>query len=216
VHASAHRLQMLAAGSNEMTEPPGEPPGEADDVADDALLRRVARHDRAAFEELYRRHRDKLVAASFRVVGDWHTAEEIVQEALVTVWKRAATFEGRSTVRTWLHAVVRNQSLNHRRRAARVGGVGDAAELVAVPAAEIGPEDAALATAEQAELAAALKELPPAHREVLTLMFVAELSHAEIGQVLGVPIGTVKSRLHAAKRGLAARLRARTAPGQGA
>lgn len=135
MHASAHRLRVLAAGSDKVTEPP--------DEADDTLLRRVARHDRAAFEELYRRHRDKLVATSFRVVGDWHTAE-------------------------------------------------------------------------QAEVAAALEELPRAHREVLTLMFVAELSHAEIGEVLGVPIGTVKSRLHAAKRGLAARLRARTAPGQGA
>jgi len=207
VHASAHRLQVPAAGSDEVTEPP--------DVADDALLRRVARHDGAAFEELYRRHRDKLVAASFRVVGDWNTAEEIVQEALVTVWKRAAAFEGRSTVRTWLHAIVRNQSLSHRRRAARFKA-GDAAELVAVPAPDTGPEDAALAAAEQTELSAALEHLPPAHREVLTLMFVAELSHAEIGAVLGVPVGTVKSRLHAAKRGLAARLRARTAPGQGA
>ena len=206
MHASAHKLQVLAAGSDEVSDPPGE--------ADDTLLRRVARQDRAAFEELYRRHRDKLVATSFRVVGDWHTAEEIVQEALITVWKRAAAFEGRATVRTLLHAIVRNQSLNHRRRSARVD-VGDAAELVAVPAADTGPEEAVLATAEQAELAAALEQLAPAHREVLTLMFIAELSHAEIGEVLGVPIGTVKSRLHAAKRGLAARLRARTAPGQG-
>lgn len=173
-------------------------------VPDDQLVRKVAERDQAALEELYRRHRPGMLALCFRVLGDWHAAEEALQDTMVTVWQRAAGFEGRSTGRAWLYAIARNHALN-RRRQRRLPTSGTA-ELAAMPADDKGPEELAVAAAQRAELATALDELPSAQREILTLTFIAGLSHAETAGVLGVAVGTVKSRLHRAKRALAARL----------
>jgi RNA polymerase sigma factor (sigma-70 family) len=178
------------------------PSARLDVPTDEQLLRRVAqRRDADALGQLYLRHRTGLLALSYRLIGDRHTAEDVVQDALVTVWGRAARFEGRSTVRSWLYGVVRYHALNRRRQ--RPLPLADTTDLDEVASDEHGPEALSLAAVTRDQLAAAMERLPEHHREIITLAFVAELSRPEIAEVLGVPVGTVKSRLHRARRELA-------------
>jgi RNA polymerase sigma factor (sigma-70 family) len=173
---------------------------------DDArpLIERLAGGDRQALAELYARYQGPLFRYLLQLTGDRELAEEVLQDTLVAVWKYAATFEGRSTVQTWLIGIARRQAHNTLRR--RTLPRADAAALADLAASEPDPEDLALASAEREELVAALTRLAPMHREVLGLIFEHGLSYQETARILGVPEGTVKSRLSNAKRALRARL----------
>ncbi|HVC33897.1 MAG TPA: RNA polymerase sigma factor [Chloroflexota bacterium] len=168
--------------------------------AERRVLDRIAHGDRNALAELYARHQAVLFRYLVQLTGDHGLAEEVLQDTLVAVWRSAASFEGRSTVQTWLIGIARRQAHNNLRR--RTLPLADVAELEVVPANEPDPQDAVLASAEREELAAAIKCLAPVHREALTLAFVNGLSYREMATVLGIPEGTVKSRLSNAKRAL--------------
>src|SRR5579884_129171 len=169
---------------------------------DVAALRRIAGGDRQALTELYLRYRLPLFRYLLQLTPDHGLAEELLQDTLVAIWKSARTFEGRSSARTWIFGIARRQAHNTLRQ--RGLPLADPAELEALTAGDPEPEDAALASAERAELAGALRALAPIHREVLVLTFMQELSYQETAQVLGIPVGTVKSRLNHAKRALRA------------
>ena len=182
-----------------------ERPAAAGEAAEARLVERVAAGDGEALAELYRRHHEALCAYLLRLAGDQDLAEEVVQDTLLAVWRGAATFQGRSRVRTWLLGIARRQALGRLRRAVPER---TSEELLAeLPAPEPAPEELALASAERRDLAAAVGQLSALHQEVLALAFVHGLSYAEIAEVLGVPLGTVKSRLAGARRALAERLR---------
>ncbi|MFG1926501.1 RNA polymerase sigma factor [Cryptosporangium sp. NPDC048952] len=167
------------------------------------LLTAVARGDQRALEELYERHGQALLAYAVSMLGDSSTAQEAVQDTLLACWRQASGFAHRSTVRTWLFGIVRRQALGRLRR--RTEPPVDTRELAVADAAP-GPERLALARAEVAEVRVALRGLSDQHREVLWLAFGAELPQAGIAEVLGIPVGTVKSRLHLARAALAAAL----------
>jgi RNA polymerase sigma factor (sigma-70 family) len=177
------------------------------DATDDdrALLARTSAGDREALTALYTRHRSAVFAYLLRLTPDQHLAEDLLQETFVAVWKSAASFAGRSTVKTWLIGIAHRQAHNVLRR--RSEPLVDEAELAALVAADPEPEDAALAHATRAELLAAIAQLSLAHRETLALAFGQEMPAAEIAEALGIPIGTVRSRLRDAKRLLRAALR---------
>lgn len=198
---------MEHAVSAELSWAPAQP---ADDDA--RALRRVARGDRQALTDLYVRYRLPLFRYLLQLTPDHGLAEELLQDTLVAIWKSAKSFEGRSTARTWIFGIARRQAHNTLRQ--RGLPLADAAELETMPASDPEPEDAALAGAERAELAAALRELVPIHREVLVLTFMQDLSYQETAQVLGVPVGTVKSRLNHAKRALRALIESREGAGR--
>lgn len=164
------------------------------------ILDRIARGDRGALTEMYARYQAALFRYLIQLIGDYGLAEEVLQDTLVAVWKSAASFEGRSTVQTWLIGIARRQAHNYLRR--RALPLADVAELEVVAASEPEPEDAVLASVEREELAAAIRCLAPVHREALVLAFVNGLSYREMATALGVPEGTVKSRLSNAKRAL--------------
>jgi RNA polymerase sigma factor (sigma-70 family) len=172
-----------------------------DSASDEALLRRIGRGEVDALTVLYRRHGAGLFAFLVRLARDRMLAEEILQDTLLAVWRGAAGFAGRSQVRTWLYGIARRQAHN-RLRAARPAEAG----LDQVPeraAVEPGPEELALAGLSRDRVLAAVDRLSLAHREVVVLMAVAELTQAEIAAVVGVPVGTIKSRLHHARAALA-------------
>lgn len=164
------------------------------------LVARIAHGDPEALAELGTSLQGTLFYYLLRLTGDAPLAEEVLQDTLLAAWNSAHRFEGRSRVQTWLLGIARRQAHNTLRR--RSLPLANFAEVSVLPAREPVPEDAALAAAEQEELAAALSRLSLAHREVLVLTFVQGLSYAEIAQVAGVPEGTVKSRLSHAKRAL--------------
>ena len=175
---------------------------------DQDVLQRVGAGDRQALADLYLRYRQTLFQYLLRLTPDRGLAEDLLQETFVAVWQSAGRFEGRSSVQTWLIGVARRQAHNRlRQRAVQQTEAGaEALETLTAPDPE--PESAALARASREELGVAIGKLSPVHREVLALAFGQELSGQEMATVLGVPIGTVRSRLRDAKRALRAILRA--------
>lgn len=171
------------------------------DDLDQPLLARVAAGEQRALEELYARHGQALLAYAEVLLGDRPRAEETLQDTFLAVWRGAAAFEGRSAVRTWMFGICRRQALVRMR--GRVPTQVPVEAVGELPNPDPGPESVALARADVAAVAAALTTLSPAHREVLDLAFGAGLPHREIATVLGVPEGTVKSRLFQARTYLA-------------
>ena len=148
----------------------------------------------------YREHGRIVLAQVLLVVGDRVIAEEILQDTMLAVWRGASSFRGDSSVRSWVIAVARRRTRD-RLRARRLRLVDDTL-LAEQPGSGPGPDVMALDRAELAEVRGAIRELAPAHREVLGLAFGSGLSLPEVAQVLDVPLGTVKSRLAAARTAL--------------
>ena len=167
---------------------------------DAALLERIAGQDRRAVAELYARHQRPLFRYLWQLTSDHGLAEEILQDTIVAVWQGAGAFEARSAVRTWLFAIARRQAHNVLRRR----GLQLASEdgLHALEDSDPGPEERVLRQSDAEDVQRALARLPLIHREVLVLNFINGLRYDEIATVLGVPEGTVKSRLSNAKRAL--------------
>jgi RNA polymerase sigma-70 factor (ECF subfamily) len=169
-----------------------------DGACDDAgLLRRIAQGDEDAMASFYRDHGRVVFAQVLLVVGERVLAEEIVQDAMLAVWRGAGSFRGESSVRSWVIAIARRQTRD-RLRGRRLRVVDDAF-LADQPGSGPGPEVTALDRAELAGVRVAIRELAPAHREVLGLAFGSGLSLPEVAGVLEIPVGTVKSRLTAAR-----------------
>lgn len=142
-----------------------------------------------AFETLYRRHRDWVVTLAYRFTGDRDMALDILQETFMYVLRRAPGLTLTGQLKTLLYPTVRHLALDAMQKAKRFRAY-DEATIDSLPAAlpeGVGRDDS---------LEAVLATLPPGHREVLILRFVDDLQLSEIAVALGVPLGTVKSRLH--------------------
>lgn len=170
-------------------------PDRSDELA--ALLARVALQDRRAFEEVYRRTCDHLLALAYGVLGRVDRAEDVLQEAFVNVWHGAARYDPRlGAPMTWLINVVRNKAIDKLR-----SGHGERRHVVEfddtalqVPdTAERGPQQLLEAGLLQARIAACMGRLPPAQRQALALAYYRGLVHTEIAESLHTPLGTVKA-----------------------
>jgi RNA polymerase sigma-70 factor, ECF subfamily len=166
-------------------------------IEDDGLVARVADGDTDALRQLYERHGGIVFGLAYRLVGDRQGAEECTQDVFVALWRGAASYDpARSRVSTWLYAITRNRSLDLiRRRAVRPVELMDSP-----PSRDQSPDASEIAAAsERAErVSAALAELPEPQLEVLKLAYFEGLSHSEIAERLGIPVGTVKSRVRLA------------------
>jgi len=172
-----------------------------DDTCDDAsLLGRIGQGDEDAMTAFYREHGRVVLAQVLLVTGERVLAEEIVQDTMLAVWRGAGSFRGESSVRSWVIAIARRQTRD-RLRGRRLRIVDDAF-LAEQPSSGPGPEVTALDRAELAEVKGAIRELAASHRELLGLVFGTGLSLPEVAGVLDIPIGTVKSRLTAARAAL--------------
>ena len=169
----------------------------SDDVQ---VLRRIGRGDEEAMAAFYREHGRIVLAQVLLVTGERVLAEEIVQDTMLAVWRGAGSFRGESSARSWVIAIARRQTRD-RLRGRRLRVV-DNAFLGDQPGSGPGPEVTALDRAELAEVRGAIRELAPAHREVLGLAFGSGLSLPEVAGVLEIPVSTVKSRLTAARTAL--------------
>ena len=181
--------------------------GEKQPVDEDRLLlKRVAAGERAALEEVYARFGGALFRYLLTLASDRRVAEEILQDTLLAVWRGAGTYRERSSVRTWMFGIARRQAHNTLRW--REPGFALEEDLRSQPSPEPEPEDAMISGARTEELMELVGRLSGMHREVLALFFFHELSYEETAGVLGIPVGTVKSRLSNAKRALRGMLQA--------
>lgn len=164
----------------------------------DDLLVAVGRdRDRTAFAALFDHFAPRLKAYLRRLGAEPGTAEELVQEIMLLVWRRAETFDPvQSSAGTWVFTIARNRRIDALRREQRPDLDPDDPALVPEPAL---PADHAVAAAEGARrLRAALRDLPPEQVELLQLAYYEDMPHSAISSERGIPLGTVKSRLRLA------------------
>ena len=170
--------------------------GTPQEDSDAELLARHVEGDHDAFGELVQRHRDRLWAVALRTLSDREEAADALQDALVSAFRSAHTFQGRSAVTTWLHRIVVNACLDRvRRNASRPTRPLDEQST---PDDLLGHGEGADISAERSELrrelGTALASLPAEQRAALVLVDVQGYPVAEAAAILDVPVGTVKSR----------------------
>jgi RNA polymerase sigma-70 factor (ECF subfamily) len=170
-------------------------------TADEALIAAIAVGDRAALRTLYNRHRVRVFRFALRLVDDAASAEDIVSEAFIEVWRQANRFEGRSSVSTWIMSMARFKALSVRRRRPEVELDEKVTETVADQFST--PEQILLETDRRDQLRACLSELSPDHREIIDLVYYHDKTIEEVAEIVGIPKNTVKTRMFYARKRLA-------------
>ena len=187
----------------------------ADRRDDDTLVAAAQAGDRAALDALLRRHYDRVHAVCRRIAGSTRDADDATQEAMISIVRGIGRFDGRSAFSTWIYRIATNAALDELRRRQRrpalhvVADEGPDPEVVD-PLAERRLEG----VVDRLSIDDALAALPDDFRAAVVLRDVADLDYAEIAEVLGVPVGTVKSRI-ARGRGQLADLLGNQEPGAG-
>lgn len=157
--------------------------------------------DRPAFAALFRHFAPRIKGFLVRSGSDEALAEELAQETLVVLWRRAASFDpSRAQLSTWLFTIARNLRIDHHRRKVSSGQeLDDLWDADQQPAsANLAPDELALAAQRERGVQQALAELPAQQALLVRLSFFEEHPHSRIAQELGVPLGTVKSRIRLA------------------
>lgn len=170
-------------------------------IGDRDLVALVGRGDPGALAGLYDRHGGAAYLLAYRISGQRQAAEDLVQDAFLKVWRSAGSYKAaRGSVRTWVLSIVHNQAIDQLRAAASRRRTQ---ELVELSAARYQPSDAfseAWLGSRREQVREALKALPPAQLEVIELSYFSGYTHAEISTLLGLSLGTVKSRLRLAMK----------------
>jgi RNA polymerase sigma factor (sigma-70 family) len=161
---------------------------------DRALVDRARAGDREAYERLARSVGDGLFQVAYRILRDLDSAEDAVQRALVAIWRDLPKLRDPDRFEAWAYRVVTRTSLEEARQWRRQGQIR---ETVPVEPSE---PDASRSVVIRDELAHAFDDLRPEHRAVVVLHYYVGLPLAEIAEILGIPYGTVGSRLHYALR----------------
>lgn len=166
----------------------------------------IAAHgDKAAFAQVFDYFAPRLKGYLMRLGAGEALAEELAQEVMLTVWRKAAQFDRRqSSVSTWLYTIARNRRIDVFRREKFPDYDPD--DPLLIPAEAEQPDEAVAAGQREERVRAALEELPEEQAELIRLAFFKGWSHSEIAEQTGVPLGTVKSRLRLAFRKLKAGL----------
>ncbi|WP_146434133.1 RNA polymerase sigma factor [Blastopirellula retiformator] len=156
------------------------------------------------FERLIHEHSPALYRVAFRMLGDRHLAEDVLQEAFRSVWTGRAKLDPERSERAWLASILRRRIIDRWRKKSDVKSVGDS-EMLDRASFDVDPFGDELSS----EMQAALERLPTELKETLLLVVVGELTHREAAETLGVPIGTVLSRVNRARGRLREYLSAR-------
>jgi RNA polymerase sigma factor (sigma-70 family) len=169
-------------------------------LSDEALVALVARGDEAALGELYERVGRVAYGLAFRVLRDDRLAEDAVQEGFLAVWRTAAAFRAeRAKASTWILTLVHRRAVDlvRREERRRAEPLPDDASGAAAGPAEAATEEAAWLRYERERVQSALAQLPDVQREAIELAYYGGYSQSELAERLGVPLGTIKSRMFA-------------------
>lgn len=165
-------------------------------ASDEQLLEQITDGEEQALGELYQRYGRPLYNYLLRLVHEPTVAEDLLQEVLIAVWQGAHRFKGRSKVTTWLFRITHNQAVSWLRQHRKELGLDEVPDV----ATGDDPAEYAMENWRAVQLRRALDQLSPRHRAVLELTFFLGFSYAEIAQIVGCPVGTVKSRMSHARR----------------
>lgn len=164
--------------------------------ADRTLLQQVASGDEKALTALYEKYGQRLFAYALTLTGDPAGAEDVLQEALIAVWRSAAHFRGEGRVIAWLLRIVHHQAVKSLRRKPQALAVEVEDEI---PSAQPLPEEELQSKDTEGQVRKAMARLSPEHRAVLQLIFFQKLNYEEAAAVCACPLGTVKSRVNQAR-----------------
>ena len=167
-------------------------------LADEDLMPLVARDDPVAFEVFYDRHAGAAYSLAYRIVGNRSAAEDVTQEALLSIWRGGARYDrARGSVRAWTLGIVRNRAIDLLRkevgRAPKVA-VGSEELLEREPAEGL-TESEALRRETAREVRGVVSDLPDDQSRVIQLAYYGGFSHSEIAEMLNEPLGTIKGRM---------------------
>lgn len=170
-------------------------------TSDDMLLESIAGGNRTSMHILYCRHSVRVYRFILRIVRDATTAEDLVSQVFLDVWRTAGQFQGRSQVSTWLLSIARFKALTAMRQR-RFEDI-DQEDVRQIPDDAETPETSLDRSDTSAILRACVQKLSPAHREIINLVYYHEKSVEEVGQIIGIPQSTVKTRMFYARKQLA-------------
>ncbi len=176
-------------------------------MSEEQLIRRAQQGDNGAFEELLLLHQKKVYNLCLRMSANPDDALDLSQEAFLRAWRSLGQYQFEANFSTWLFRLTSNICIDFLRRKKRrqetsltesYDDSDEGAEL-SVPDAQPGPEQQAMTNETKIELARAMEQLSPEHREILQLRVIEDLQYEQIADILGVRVGTVKSRLARAR-----------------
>ena len=162
------------------------------------IIARARRGDADAFERLVVAYRDQVFRLALRMCGSEADADEVAQEAFLSAWKGLPNFRGDSQFSTWLYQLTSHAAIDLMRREKRQIAAEDITE-VSAPDPAPGPQQQAERSEQRQAVRDAILQLTPEYRQIVVLRFLEELSYEEIGAMLALPSGTVKSRLNRAR-----------------
>ncbi len=163
------------------------------------LVKQIGEGDRRAMHALYQRYNDAIYAFAAARSGNPDLASDCVHDTMLDVWRSAASFAGKSSVKTWLFSIARNKLVDALRKRGRISYVEEVPEHEdSAP----NPEAAAIAAAESARLHHCIAGLSGPQQAAIRLAFLEDLSYPEVAEVEAVPVGTIKTRIHHAKQAL--------------
>src|SRR5215207_411836 len=166
-------------------------------LADEDLMQLVRRGEAAAFELIYERHAQAAFSLAYRMAGSRGVAEDVVQEAFLSIWRSGARYErARGSVRTWVLGIVHHRAIDalrrsfvHERRRASDEGIEERLETGERTDVEAARHE------EAGTVRAALGHLPSEQSQVIELAYFGGFTHTEIAAMLGTPVGTIKGRM---------------------
>ncbi len=166
-------------------------------LADEDLMQLLRRGDARAFEAVYERHSGAAFSLAYRMVGRGNVAEDVVQEAFLSIWRSGARYErARGSVRTWVLGIVHHRAIDqlrrssvHSKRRASDEGLEERLESGERTDVEVARRDEAQA------IRTAMESLPPEQSHVIELAYFGGFTHTEIADILETPVGTVKGRM---------------------
>lgn len=176
-------------------------------MSEEQLIRRAQQGDNGAFEALLLLHQKKVYNLCLRMSANPDDALDLSQEAFLRAWRSLGQYQFEASFSTWLFRLTSNICIDFLRRKKRrqetsltesYDDSDEGAEL-SVPDAQPGPEQQAITNETKIELARAMEQLSPEHREILQLRVIEDLQYEQIADILGVRVGTVKSRLARAR-----------------
>jgi RNA polymerase sigma-70 factor (ECF subfamily) len=175
-------------------------------TSDEVLIGRIAGGDRLAMQVLFARHHVRVFRFVVRLVKNESTAEDLISDVFLDVWRQAGRFEGRSAVSTWLLSIARFKALSALRRRPDEELDEDTAGAIEDPSDD--PEIALEKKDKSALIRKCLSGLSAEHREVVDLVYYHEKSVEEVAEIVGIPENTVKTRMFYARKKLAELLKA--------
>jgi RNA polymerase sigma-70 factor (ECF subfamily) len=168
------------------------------------LMARIAEGDDDAMSQLYLDHESGVYAFAMKKLNDSQAAADIVHDVMIAIWKGAAGFQGRSSLKSWVLGIAHNKIVDHIRRSVRhdADELDESMNQTEDDSINASPLDLAQAAQNSEFLRYCLEKLSDLHRQVVHLAFFEDLPYGEIAEIIGKPEGTIKTRMFHARQAL--------------